>query len=96
MTNCKSCHAPDMVLASTGPSLGGVTQRYDKKWLYRFTRDSYGMYLRGDKQAVKLIESNSMMIMSSFPNLTDRELDDIYYFIEERYKETLKKTDKSQ
>ena len=82
MLNCKACHHPGMVLNSTAPALGGVTKKYDKGWLYKFTRNSYQMYLDGDPMAAKLLEENNMAIMASFPDMTDEELYAIFYFIE--------------
>ena len=40
------------------------------------------MYLDGDPMAAKLLEENNMAIMASFPDMTDEELDAIFYFIE--------------
>jgi mono/diheme cytochrome c family protein len=91
MQLCQACHDPGMKLRSTAPALGGVTKRFKKDWLYRFTRNSYQMYLDRDPTTVRLMKKNNMLVMSAFPDMKDNELDALYYFIEQRFKEAKKK-----
>ena len=84
--NCIGCHNPNMVSTSTAPPLGGITLKRNKKWLYNYTRDSYGMYLKGDSIA-KTFKGKGWGLMTSFPKLNDQNLDDIYYFVEKRFSE---------
>jgi mono/diheme cytochrome c family protein len=84
LINCASCHSSQMDKIMTGPALGGVTKRRDKKWLYDYTRNSIAMYKSGDSIAVEL-RNQGWALMTSFPQLTDNELDEIFYFIEKKH-----------
>lgn len=86
--NCSSCHYMGMDKKMTAPALGGITKRRDKKWLYDYTRNSIGMYQKNDSIAVEL-RNQGWALMNSFPDLTDSELNAIYYFVEERFKMSL-------
>lgn len=81
---CSSCHPANMRLRGIASALGGITKKREKKWLYEYTRDSYGMLQRGDKMAKEIAKKNGL-IMASYPKITDKELDDIYYFVEKTY-----------
>jgi len=86
--NCASCHYIGMDKKMTAPALGGITNRRKKKWLYDYTRNSIGMHNSNDSIAIEL-RNQGWALMSSFPNLSDSEMDEIYYFIEKRYKMSL-------
>ena len=86
--HCKGCHSMDMKLTLTAPPLGGITKRRTKTWLYAYTRDNFAMYRNGDSIA-KTLKNDRWALMTSFPNLSDKELDLMYYFIEKRYQMTL-------
>jgi mono/diheme cytochrome c family protein len=86
--NCKGCHYEDMIHRSTGPALGGVTKKRDKKWLYAYTRNSLKMFVAGDSLAVA-IGNKYPGLMSAFPSLSDYDLDLIYYYVEKRYQMSL-------
>ncbi|WP_395044924.1 c-type cytochrome [Flavobacterium sp.] len=81
--NCLSCHSIDMKKKATAPALGGITKKREKKWLYDYTKDSYGMFEKEDKIAVE-IKNQNWGLMPSFIELTDKDLDAIYYFIENK------------
>jgi mono/diheme cytochrome c family protein len=81
---CSSCHSPKMRKVATASALGGITKRRDKKWLYAYTRNPSGMVRKGDKTA-KEIAKKAWGLMPSYPKITDKELDDIYYFVEKTY-----------
>lgn len=81
-SQCAVCHSSDMFTDATGPALAGVTKRRSKEWLYAFTRNSQALIAEGDPQAVELWDEWKPTIMNSYPNLTDRELDAIYHYIE--------------
>ncbi|MEO0341096.1 MAG: cytochrome c [Bacteroidota bacterium] len=80
---CTTCHVRTMKRDLTGPALAGVTKKYKKEWLYAFTRDSQKMIDEGDKQALKVWEEWAPSVMNAFPDLKDKELEDIYYYVEE-------------
>ena len=83
--NCIACHSIEMDKIKTAPALGGVTTRRNKEWLYNYTRRSMEMYKNGDSIAINL-RSQGWALMFSFPNLTDDDLDNIYYFVEKKFK----------
>ena len=83
--NCASCHAIDKDL--TGPALGGALERVlplykgDKKGLYAFTRNPLKEMIR-EPYYVCLKNKFGGVVMTSFEDLTDTELDSIYAYIE--------------
>jgi mono/diheme cytochrome c family protein len=84
-SNCASCHYIGMDKRGTASALGGITDKRDKEWLYNYTRNSLKMLENGDNIA-KSISDNSYFIMPSFENLLEKDLDNIYYFVEKRFK----------
>jgi cytochrome c2 len=86
--NCASCHSITKDL--TGPALGGVLERtgrsrHDLDHLYAFTRNpanimKYSSYYR----CLKSKFGGAMM--TSFPSLSDEDLDNIYGYIENETK----------
>jgi mono/diheme cytochrome c family protein len=83
---CASCHHGNQVNNSIGPALGGVTSRRTKAWIYAFTRNSNKMISDGDSTAVSISKEYLGGLMTSYPDLTDAELDSIYSFVEAEYK----------
>ena len=87
--NCTSCHKIYEDFA--GPALYGVTDRRSKKWLYNYTRHSVEMTFgksafrdsafSKDAYAICLKNQYGGVVMTSFPNLTDYDLDGIYSYI---------------
>jgi len=88
--NCVACHYIGMDKIATAPALGGITERRNKEWLYNYTRNSSEMYKNGDSIAIEL-RNQGWALMFSFPNLTDKNLDDIYHFVEKQYELTKKR-----
>ncbi|WP_430409075.1 c-type cytochrome [Kordia sp.] len=86
--NCKGCHAEDMVHRLTAPSLGGITKKRNKDWLYKFTKNSLRMYKEGDSLAIA-VGDKYWGVMTSFPSLSNADLDKIYYYVEKRYEMSL-------
>ncbi len=88
--NCSSCHKIDEEY--TGPALHGITERRPKKWLYDFTRhatemvsgrsfytsDSINFY---DPYSLCLERRYGGIVMTSFPDLSDEVLDNLYAYI---------------
>lgn len=79
--NCASCHHP--AKDATGPSLAFAPQRRDKKWLKKFIYNSAALIASGDLLANCLYNEWNKTAMTSFPNLTDAELDALYAFLNE-------------
>lgn len=88
--NCVACHYIGMDKIATAPALGGITKTRTKNWLYNYTRNSIGMYKNGDSIAIEL-RNQGWTLMNSFPNLTYKNLDDLYYFVEKKFELTKKK-----
>ncbi|GAA4407492.1 c-type cytochrome [Nibrella viscosa] len=81
--NCAQCHAvTDEVVV--GPGLKGVlTRTPGRDWLHRWIRNSQAVIASGDPYANQVYNKFNKIPMSSFPNLTDADIDGILAYIEE-------------
>jgi mono/diheme cytochrome c family protein len=79
--NCAACHKLDA--KSTGPALRGVAAKHDKEWLYKWVHNSSDMIKSGDAVAVKLFEENNKSVMTSFPQLSEGDIDNIIAYTSE-------------
>ena len=79
--NCAACHKLDAKM--TGPALRGVTERQSSEWLHSWIKDSQGMVKSGDAYAVKIFEEYNKSIMTSFPQLSDADIDNILAYTAE-------------
>lgn len=79
--NCAVCHAVDKKL--TGPALQGVEERWnsDRKKLHAWIHNSPAFLKTGDAYANKLFADNNKIAMSTFPNLSDKDVDAILDYI---------------
>jgi len=73
--NCAACHKLDR--KATGPALRGVADKHDQAWLHEWVKDSQAMIKSGDAEAVKLFEDNNNSVMTSFPQLSNTDIDNI-------------------
>jgi len=80
-THCKSCHSDDFRQPLTGPPLGNIHLYRSAKWLRAYTRDSQKMTKEGDPIASCLWSFWKPVLMPSFPQMTDEEIDAIYSYI---------------
>ncbi len=80
-SNCAACHKLDA--KATGPALRGVANKYDKAWLYKWINNSSAMIKAGDPIAVKIFEENNKAVMSSFPQLSTVDMDNIIAYTSE-------------
>ena len=80
--NCAACHKLDA--KSTGPALRGIADKHDKAWLYKWVHNSSDMIKSGDPVAVKLFEENNKAVMTSFPQLSEGDIDNIIAFTSEK------------
>ncbi|MFD0863041.1 c-type cytochrome [Sungkyunkwania multivorans] len=78
--NCAACHHPTKELL--GPALNGVSEKYEKDWLYSWIKNNTALVTSGDALAIK-ISQYSPTTMNAFPLLSDAEIDDILVYIEE-------------
>ena len=85
--NCASCHNKNMKSRLTGPALGGVTDRWESdELLYAFIRNSQKVIVSKDEYAVALFNEYDKSVMTSFPELTDEEIEAILDYVENRFK----------
>lgn len=73
--NCAACHKLNK--RAVGPALAGVTAKYDSEWLYSWIKNSTAMVKSGDAQAVAIFEEYNGSVMTSFPQLSNEDIDNI-------------------
>jgi cytochrome c2 len=79
--NCTACHALDKQVV--GPALKGVVARLEteqglgKDWLHKWIKNNKELRASGDKYANEVFEKFNKTEMQVFPNLTDKDIDDI-------------------
>lgn len=73
--NCAACHKLNK--RAVGPALAGVSAKYDKEWLYSWIKNSTAMVKSGDAQAVAIYEEYNGSVMTSFPQLSNDDIDAI-------------------
>lgn len=82
--NCTACHALDKQVI--GPPLKGVVERVkteggvDRDWLHKWIKDNKALRASGDKYANEIFEKFNKTEMLQFPNLTEKDIDDILAF----------------
>lgn len=75
---CASCHKLDKKLI--GPALGGVEERRENAWLKAWIKDNAALRASGDKDAIAIFEEYKGSPMTAFPQLSDKQIDDILYY----------------
>ena len=73
--NCAACHKLNK--RAVGPALQGVSAKYDREWLYSWIKNSTAMVKSGDAQAVAIYEEYNGSVMTSFPQLSNEDIDNI-------------------
>lgn len=73
--NCAACHKLNK--RAVGPALAGVSEKYDKEWLYAWIKNPMGMVKAGDPQAVAVYEEYNKSVMTAFPQLSNEDIDNI-------------------
>lgn len=82
--NCTACHALDKQVV--GPPLKGVVERVkteggkDTAWLHKWIKNNKEVRASGDEYANKIFEKYNKAEMQLFPNLSDKDIDDILAF----------------
>ncbi len=79
--NCAACHKLDA--KATGPMLRGVSAKHDKAWLYKWIHNSQGFIASGDAKAVELFAENNNSVMTSFPQLSEADIDNIIAYTDQ-------------
>ncbi len=75
---CASCHKLDKKLI--GPALAGVEERRTNEWLKAWIKNNADLRASGDKDAVAIFEEYNGSNMTAFPQLSDKNIDDILYY----------------
>ena len=57
-----------------GPALKGVSEKYDREWLYSWIKNSSAMIKAGDPQAVAVYEEYNRSVMNNFPQLSNDDI----------------------
>ena len=73
--NCAACHK--LKKRSIGPALKGVTEKYDREWLYSWIKNGSAMIKAGDPQAVAIYEEYNKSVMNNFPQFSTSDIDKI-------------------
>ena len=82
---CATCHAKNMVVDGTGPALAGTEERwadYPREDLYGWIRNSQAMIKAGHPRAVELWADWKPTVMTSWPNLTDDDIESILLHVD--------------
>ncbi|MDG1328776.1 MAG: cytochrome c3 family protein [Flavobacteriaceae bacterium] len=74
-SNCAACHKLDK--RSVGPALRNVDEKYDREWLYKWIKNSQGLIKSGDSKAVAIFKEYNNSVMTSFPGLSNQDIDNI-------------------
>jgi mono/diheme cytochrome c family protein len=83
--NCASCHNRNMKDNLVGPALSGVLERwakYPKEDLYKWIRNSKQLIAEKHPEALVVWNKWNQSPMTSFPNLSDEEIEALLAYIE--------------
>lgn len=75
---CASCHKLDKKLV--GPALGKIEDKRDNEWLKKWIRNNAELRASGDADANAIYKEYNQSNMTAFPQLTDKQIDDILYY----------------
>ncbi len=78
---CAACHK--RYKKATGPALFGVTERHDTEWIYSWVKNSSALIASGDAEAVAIYEEYNKTPMNAFPQLSNKDIDDILAYVNE-------------
>lgn len=81
--NCASCHNKNMKDKMTGPALAGYETRWEgrEELLNDWIRNSQAVIASGDAYAVSLYQEYNNSVMTSFPNLTDDQIESLMAYV---------------
>ena len=80
-SNCAACHKLDAKM--TGPALRGISSRLTNEWLYKWIHNSQGLIKSGDAEAVRISAEYNGSVMTSFPQLSTGDIDNIIAYTSE-------------
>ncbi|MVM33310.1 c-type cytochrome [Spirosoma sp. HMF4905] len=80
--NCAQCHSVTGEKV-VGPGLKGIeTRAPSKDWLHKWIKNSSALIATGDAYANQVFNANGKIQMSSFPSLSDADIDGILAYID--------------
>lgn len=80
--NCAQCHSVTSEKV-VGPGLQGIEGRAPSKdWLHKWIRNSSAVIASGDAYANQVFNANGKVQMSSFPSLSDADIDGILAYVD--------------
>ena len=85
---CASCHNKNMKDNLTGPALGPAEANwadYPREDLYSWVRNSQALIADGHPRATELWNQWKPTVMTSFPALTDQQIENILAYINDVY-----------
>ena len=83
VNNCAQCHATSGEKI-VGPGLKGVKNRAPGgDWLHKWIKNSSALIATGDSYANQVFNANGKIQMSSFPSLSDADIDGILAYIDQ-------------
>lgn len=77
---CATCH--DLQRRTTGPALGGVTERRELDWLIKWIRNNNELRQSGDADAIAIYNEYNGTAMNVFADLTDDQIKSILMYTE--------------
>ncbi|WP_341652976.1 c-type cytochrome [Blattabacterium cuenoti] len=89
--NCTACHSIDLEKKMIGPALHGVTEKRNRKWLHQWIKNNKSLRESGDKDALEIYKEYGNIEMNSFPQLSEKQIDNILSFI--KNPDSIKKKD---
>ncbi|WP_341652833.1 c-type cytochrome [Blattabacterium cuenoti] len=79
--NCTACHSIDLEKKMIGPALHGVTEKRNRKWLHQWIKNNKSLRESGDQDALEIYKEYGNIEMNPFPQLSEKQIDDILSFI---------------
>ncbi|EAS19052.1 conserved hypothetical protein [Flavobacteria bacterium BBFL7] len=73
--NCASCHKPNK--RAVGPALAGVSNKYDREWIYSWIEDPQAKIASGDAAALQIYNDFNQTNMNAFQQLSHEDIDAI-------------------
>jgi mono/diheme cytochrome c family protein len=78
---CASCHSPGSNQL-VGPGLAGVSDKYEREWLYKWIKNSQALIESGDADAVAVFEQYNKVLMPAQP-VNNEQIDAILTYVKE-------------
>ncbi|WP_185872266.1 c-type cytochrome [Blattabacterium cuenoti] len=80
--NCTACHSMELEKKMIGPALAEVTKNRTREWLHRWIINNKSLRESGDKDAIAIYKKYGNLEMNLFPQLSEKQVDDILSFIQ--------------